>query len=280
MEEIQAKYLIKKFKERTSKQRSLKFEEIDLDLYRAAAKCASFITSEERILHWVKTFQYRYYETLKDSGDFLIKWIDHEGHESANFKEIEIKISTFYHGSTTASSHGDKNPEEHSHLMITIHIYLTTGIIMFQGSAYKFWSEKEFPVLKEITEFSATQPTPLVTDSDAANESVPVDKELLDNLSELLASLPPKKSKKPAKNSSSVCANDDTQPNECLPKAKASYETPLNNRKRRNSFDSMRGLSARKNATISELKHVVSNLESDITEINKILQSQPEINLS
>lgn len=48
---------------------------------------------------------------------------------------------------------------------------------------------------------------------------------------------------------------------------------PLN-RKRRNSFDSTRGLSARKNAAIAELKSVVSNLESQITEINSVLKSQ------
>ena len=70
---------------------------------------------------------------FKDSGDFLIEWIDQEDHESISFQEIEIKISTINHGSTTASSHDDKNPEEHSNLLITIHIYLTTGIIMFQG---------------------------------------------------------------------------------------------------------------------------------------------------
>ena len=78
MEEIQTKYPIKKFKERTSKQRSVEFEEIDLDLYRPAAKCASFLTSESRILHWIQTFQFRYYESLKDSGNILVEWIDRE----------------------------------------------------------------------------------------------------------------------------------------------------------------------------------------------------------
>ena len=41
----------------------------------------------------------------------------------------------------------------------------------------------------------------------------------------------------------------------------------------------MRGLSAKKSATVTDLKYVVSNLESDITEVNNLLQSQPEITL-
>ena len=204
MEEIQTKYAIKKFKERTSKQKSVKFEEIGLELYRAAAKCASFATSEERILHWVKTFQFRYFETLKDSGNFLIDWIDHEDHESTNFQEIEIKISSINHEAPTTVSHDGKNLEE-TNLLITIHLYLTTGIIMFQGSAYRFWSEKEFPTLKKITDSSITQGTRGMTDNDisgelsTSTEFVPVDKDLLDHLKELVATLPPKKLKKPKK---------------------------------------------------------------------------------
>ena len=295
MEEIQTKYAIKKFKERTNKQKSVKFEEIDLELYRAAAKCASFATSEERILHWVKTFQFRYFETLKDSGDFLIDWIDHEDHESTNFQEIEIKISSINHEAPTTVPHDGKNLEE-TNLLITIHLYLTTGIIMFQGSAYRFWSEKEFPTLKKITDSSITQilrslSDPLsqgtrgMTDNDisgelsTSTEFVPVDKDLLDHLKELIATLPPKKLKKPKKPNISS-PKDDIQPAEC-PDHKASYfATPLN-RKRRNSIDSMRGagLSARKSTTVTELKFVVSNLESEITEINNLLQAQPEINL-
>ena len=28
---------------------------------------------------------------------------------------------------------------------------------MFQGLAYKFWADREFPILKELTEFSVSQ---------------------------------------------------------------------------------------------------------------------------
>lgn len=92
MDEIQSKYLISHFKERANKQKAVKFEEIDLDIYKPSSKCGTFVTSEERILHWIRTFQFRYYETLKDNDSYYIEWIDHENYDPSNFQEIEIKI--------------------------------------------------------------------------------------------------------------------------------------------------------------------------------------------
>ena len=92
MDEIRNKYVINHFKERTHKQKALKFEDIDLEVYKASAKCAVFLTSEERILHWIRTFQFRYYESLKDNNSYLIDGIDHENFDSSNFQEVEIKI--------------------------------------------------------------------------------------------------------------------------------------------------------------------------------------------
>ena len=57
-------------------------------------------------------------------------------------------------------------------------------------------------------------------------------------------------------------------PKSSLPNNPSGCETPLT-RKRRNSLDSLRSLSA-----ISKLKLVVSNLEAQITEINSVLKSQ------
>ena len=42
---------------------------------------------------------------LKDSGDFLIEWIDHKDNEAVNFQEIEIKISTINQLITDAQWH-------------------------------------------------------------------------------------------------------------------------------------------------------------------------------
>ena len=92
MDEIRNKYVLVSFKDRTSKQKSLQFEVIDLDIYRATARCAAFTTSKERILHWIRTFQFRYYEPLRDNNDYLVEWIDRPGYDGFSFQEIEINI--------------------------------------------------------------------------------------------------------------------------------------------------------------------------------------------
>ena len=152
---------------------------------------------------------------------------------------------------------------------------------MFQGCAYQLWAEKEFPILRDLTD----QPN-----------SVPgYNQALLENLHEALGTLPCKKSKiKAAKKTEkgnamhedlSIQKDEDPQHETALqedentehkttsPECPAFVATPLT-RKRRNSLDSIRGFSARKSATIAELKSVVSNLEGQITEINTILKSQ------
>ena len=142
MDEIETKYVIGTFKERTGKQKSLKFEDIDFDIYKPSARCAAFITSKDRILHWIKTFQNRYFESLKDDSSFLIKWIDHEDYTYTNFQEIEIKLFKIDQEATLDLSQRDGPGDSRNSLIITIHVYLTTGVIMFQGIAYQFWAEK------------------------------------------------------------------------------------------------------------------------------------------
>ena len=284
MDEIQHKYVISHFKERSSKQKAVKFENIDLEVYKPSAKCAAFITSEERILHWIRTFQFRYFESLKDDENYYIEWIDHENYDSSSFQEIEIKIFKIDHEVSVTDVTQDSEPAsdstsfvEKSHtLLITIHIYLTTGVIMFQGYAFKFWTEKEFPFLQELTNISVLKHDPVQKeqDEDASHTKdveMPHDKALLQNLADALGTLPSKKVKSKAKKTNQAIVNQD---NGLVNSSSTGCETPLN-RKRRNSFDSISGLSAKRTATVSELKFVVSNLESEVTEINNVLQSYP-----
>ena len=49
MEELQNKYVITLFNPKSGKHKKLKFEEIDLSLYKSSAKCAPFLTSDDRI---------------------------------------------------------------------------------------------------------------------------------------------------------------------------------------------------------------------------------------
>ena len=157
---------------------------------------------------------------------------------------------------------------------------------MFQGCAYQLWADKEFPILKNLT----VQPS-----QDTGRIDTGYNHALLETLHEALGTLPCKKSKvKAAKKTEkanatledlSVQKDEDPQHETTLqkdvntehqttsPACPAFVATPLT-RKRRNSLDSIRGFSARKSATIAELKSVVSNLEGQITEINTVLKSQ------
>ena len=91
MQVIRNKYLIKDLKERSGKQRNLKFEEFDFEIYRLQQNVLHW-SLQNQMHHWINTLHQRYFDGLKDNKKFHVKWIDHEGNES--FHEIEIKIST------------------------------------------------------------------------------------------------------------------------------------------------------------------------------------------
>lgn len=54
MEELQKKYVIKLFNLKFSRQKKLKFEEIDLFVYKSFVKCVVFVILEDCIFFWVK----------------------------------------------------------------------------------------------------------------------------------------------------------------------------------------------------------------------------------
>ena len=121
------------------------------------------ITTEERILHWIHAIQIRYFETLADSTDYLVQWFDRPNYASVGFQEVEIKISKRlaqqHVESHTSSEDSDDAMKNNSVLVIAIHIYLTRGIIMFQGTGYKLWAQKEFPELKKLVDLSCNNVT-------------------------------------------------------------------------------------------------------------------------
>ena len=297
MEEIKSKYIIRKFKERSGKQRDLKFEEIDINFYKPSAKCVSFITDEHRILYWIMALQLRYYEHLKDSDQFFIKWIDHHDDTLEYFKEVEIKIykTPPPDDNTCAEPKGNQDessPEESGYnLLITVHIYLTTGVIMLQGSSYKFWGEKEFPILQEIVSHSFNlgreADSTRVNDvgSDPSNVCSAVqkslfaeDKLLYENLLELQNQLLEKKKSKPVKSKTTKKAKESIQ--KVSESSTSIPETPVR-RNRRNSFESTRSLSSftKSSTSISELRFTVSNLESELIELKNSLNSQSSLSL-
>ena len=163
---------------------------------------------------------------------------------------------------------GDKNdPCIQQKLLTTIHLYLTTGVIMFQGCAFKFWAEKEFAILQKLTDSFVCAQQQEIPDTD----NIPDNESLLENLSHALGSLPCKKTKPKVKKANQTNEGNNQDPRKAT--TSASLVTPLN-RKRRNSLDSMCGLSVRESHTFAQMKSVVSNLEVQITEINSLLKSQ------
>lgn len=111
MDEIQDQYVVSHFKERSGKQKALKFETIDLEIYKPSSKCAAFSTSEDRILYWITSLQLRYFDALKANDEYLIDWIDHENYDSTSFQEVEIKIYKTDHEHTQATIPSSKTSD-------------------------------------------------------------------------------------------------------------------------------------------------------------------------
>ena len=142
---------------------------------------------------------------------------------------------------------------------------------MLQGLAYNFWANREFPILKELTEFSVSQHNqqePVskernspIFETHSSGVIVQTDKALQQNLNEVMRILPDKKIKLKKQKISQPNFDQATNLTNPVTTKGSGFDTPVN-RKQRNSFDSMRSLSAKRSNMISDLKLVVSNLEA------------------
>ena len=92
MEEVRRKYPIKPFKAKSEKQSQLLKAQIDTLIYRPSARFADFITTEEKILFWVKALQNRYFEPLDENDEYHIKSIDLYNDDGTASTHIELKI--------------------------------------------------------------------------------------------------------------------------------------------------------------------------------------------
>ena len=272
MEELQKKYVIKSFNSKSSRQKKLKFEEIDLSVYKSSAKCAAFVTSEDRILFWVKALQESYFDLLEDNDDYHIKWIDHLNSDDSGFEHIEMKVSRF-----TAV------PDNRTTLF-TITTYLTTGVVMCQGISFELWCSNEFPRLKEKTEhyYSLYHGSTATCDQDFATCTPEECKTIINHLEEAFQITNANKKSKALKDCTSIPLppdenwSEDEDGHHIPGKDQASEipKTPIPlHRKRRNSLDSPRGLSVRSKASISDLKTVAASLESDLAEVKTELSN-------
>ena len=129
------RYVVDKFHSST-KSKTVLFEEIDLSTYKPTAKVASFQTSEDRLLLWIKIFAVRYFDLLNNNG-YRVSWQEQESYSCPNKSDkIILHICAV-----------DNNTEDR---LLTISIFISTGRIMIQGKKFAEWSRDEFPTLLSI----------------------------------------------------------------------------------------------------------------------------------
>lgn len=174
--------------------------------------CAAIFTSEDRILHWVRSLQLWYFDPPKDNNQNLVDWINHESYDSTAFQEVEIQISK-----TNQEHHhhtGFRQSTNRRYKQCSSDIYLTTGIIMFQGHTFKFWAERVFYFKRAHRHLCfktlETRSTISTTWSEqATRRRTDEDKELLQNLSDAPGTLLYKKPKLKAKKQNPVTENQE-----------------------------------------------------------------------
>ena len=139
------RYLVDKFHSST-KSKTVSFEKIDLFTYKPTAKVASFITSEDCLLLWIKTFIVRYFEHLNTMG-YRVTWQERESYSCATKSDKIILLIYAV----------EDNDEDQ---LITISIFISTGRIMIQGKKFAEWSRDEFPALLCADQFETSTSTP------------------------------------------------------------------------------------------------------------------------
>ena len=271
MEEIRSKYVLTPFTERTGKQKKLKFEEIDLELYKSSARCAAFKTSQDNILHWIKAIQHQYFDALKDSSTLTVKWIDCLNKDETQFDSIELKVFHSRHDNKheAAAKEVSEVDSSNAQLLFTLHIYLTTGVIMCQGIAYESWAVAEFPHLKEKVVSS------LEGRAEEQEVSAVEAEAISTRLREMFTAIHTKKGSKSLASEGVVKPIGLPSESES-PKTNLVQEIPetpkaSHDRKRRNSLDSTRGLSPRNSKSLSELRSSMCNLEAELIEMRNNL---------
>lgn len=198
-----------------------------------------------------------------------MKWIVCEEPASpTTLRDIEINIlknnTDDYLPLANDFSQNLSSDDETTSTLITIYVHLTTGVIMFQGAAYKVWAKREFPPLKDFTDASVDQAPqePILTFEDTQL--------LFQNLDAAVSCLPANKPKAVKNRKSAKSTTDQTDPMTPIyletrteDQVKFSCATPL--RKRRNSLDSL--LTPRQSNSIATLKSLVSSIEANIVKL-------------
>lgn len=173
------RYQVDQFK--TTKAKTVPYEELDFNIYKPASKCVAFATSEERILLWTRALHDRYYIGLQNNSMLKSLWEEQQTYnDSSKCDKVIIHLSL------------TSNAEN----IVAISVFTSTGRIQIQGRFLHEWGNTEFNTLLAMV----NSPDKLL------NESTTKDLDLfLQQLSETLdGDEPNEKPKKP-----STCQTND-----------------------------------------------------------------------
>ena len=121
-----------KLDQKTNNGKSIPVEEINYGLYKKAANCVCFLTTNQRILAWISTLAQRLcYEKGQEDDKLEVIWRD-VCEDGSSKVQTEFIVSK-------------KQPASEGEFCYKVIVYLTTGKIMIQGKDYMSWCENEFP---------------------------------------------------------------------------------------------------------------------------------------
>lgn len=136
LNEYPIEHLPNKLNKRTGKAKNCPFENIDLKMYEESAHMITFHTSLPRLQYWIKALSILYYENLGKLEGVEIKWSDipekwSDRNDTANsiFIEVETPDGT---------------------LIYNVTLFVSTGTIRVQGSRYRLFTDKYFPILQTL----------------------------------------------------------------------------------------------------------------------------------
>lgn len=289
------------FPPRNKTKKVVKFEEVDTDTYSAAAKMVAFTTSTTRIYCWLMALYHRY--VLPEDDNFECCWTEpsdpdlgQKSPEKDSEKKLQQKTKKNYECVAIKLCSLERDTSE---TVITITVFLSTGLIQAQGVYYKEWATVEFPALCTLVEHyvgpdgnvqdkspSINQKTTSDESSEGCDNTMPNSPQktpsmITETETRLIVDLPPL---------TNSCTPQDSycnSVNKCVSNSPRQYSvTKSSNHGKIDATNSVVN-SDELLRKFEELKNLVINLESEMVERNlclitekyenEILQTQKEI---
>lgn len=143
------RYRVAEFRPQDPTSLDVPYESIDLDIYKEKARCVAFMTSEKRIVNWVKVLNLRYYINSLNNRipNYRCTWSEQPNATCAS-KCYKIAIHLY------CSDLDDQDSQ-----IVVITVFISTGRIMVQGKCYKEWAAMEFPIMKDMVDKIETSPS-------------------------------------------------------------------------------------------------------------------------